>query len=141
MYSVLMHLLYLTVELTSCPRAKTTCVCLELMDEKSSLKVVHLCYDPWIVSLSLHLPSCLSMVLVHCHSQPLGNLRLVAQLHWLGGLYLGYTSVRCQHMYVLVGPQPKIKTWSSHGIVIGKLKSRWRRAYQEISNLRALDRN
>ena len=46
MYSVLMQMLYLTVELTSCPRAKTTCVCLELMDEKSSLKVVHLCYDP-----------------------------------------------------------------------------------------------
>ena len=130
MYSVLMQLLYLTVELTSCPRAKTTCVCLELMDEKSSLKVVHLCYDPWIASLSLHLPSCLSMVLVHCPSQPPGNLRLVAQLHWLGGLYLGYTSVRCQQLYVLVGPQSKIIIWIHHETVIGSLKSRWRKIHQ-----------
>ena len=66
------------------------------------------CYDPVvIVSLSLHLNSCLSMVLVHCPSQPPGNLKhdnrvkpLICHVGpcswaaWLWGLYLGYTSVR-----------------------------------------------
>ena len=39
-------------------------------------RLFYLCYDPVvIVSLSLHLNSCLSMVLVHCPSHPPGNLK------------------------------------------------------------------
>ena len=78
-----MQILNLTVALSSCPWAKTTCYLPLAYGIKFLVYwLFSLCYDPGIVSLALHLNSCLSMVLVHCPSQPLGNLRL--QLSYIG---------------------------------------------------------
>ena len=79
-------------ELTACPRAEQIpCICFELTGYKPCLKAVCLWYDSGIVSLSLHLSSCMGifgLVLVmffHDQDQYLMQKSFVSDLFFESG--------------------------------------------------------